>query len=103
MGHQSYVLLCTKTILSTPPVVQPKSSCDVHLLRSPCISLVALYIYIYLPPTLFKNTPSRYLIKQIFYEKAELLTYSTSIFSVYSTVADMDGTFDKVYISESVQ
>ena len=58
---------------------------------------------IYLPPTLFKNTPSRYLIKQIFYEKAELLTYSTSIFSVYSTVADMDGTFDKGYISGSVQ
>ena len=37
MGHQSYVLLCTKTTLSNPPVVQPKSSCDVHLLRSPCL------------------------------------------------------------------
>ena len=36
-GHQSYVLLCTETILSNPPVVHPKSSCDVHLLRSPCI------------------------------------------------------------------
>ena len=35
MGHQSYVLLCTETILSNPPVIQPKSSCDVHLLRSP--------------------------------------------------------------------
>ena len=35
MGHQSYVLLCTETTLSNPPVVQPKSSCDVHLLRSP--------------------------------------------------------------------
>ena len=34
MGHQSYVLLCTETTLSNPPVVQPKSSCDVHLLRS---------------------------------------------------------------------
>ena len=39
MGHQSYVLLCTETTLSTPPVVQPKSSCDVHLLRSPCPSV----------------------------------------------------------------
>ena len=38
MGHQSYVLLCTETALSNPPVVQPKSSCDVHLLRSPCPS-----------------------------------------------------------------
>ena len=37
MGHQSYVLLCTETTLSNPPVVQPKSSCDVHLLRSPCL------------------------------------------------------------------
>ena len=36
MGHQSYVLLCTETTLSNPPVVSPKSSCDVHLLRSPC-------------------------------------------------------------------
>ena len=38
MGHQSYVLLCTETTLSNPPVVQPKSSCDVHLLRSPWVS-----------------------------------------------------------------
>ena len=38
MGHQSYVLLCTETTLSNPPVVQPKSSCDVHLLRSPWLS-----------------------------------------------------------------
>ena len=37
MGHQSYVLLCTENTLSNPPVVQPKSSCDVHLLRSPCL------------------------------------------------------------------
>ena len=39
MGHQSYVLLCTETTLSNPPVVQPKSSCDVHLLRSPWLNL----------------------------------------------------------------
>ena len=32
------VLLCTETTLSNPPVVQPKSSCDVHLLRSPWLS-----------------------------------------------------------------
>ena len=38
MGLQSYVLLCTETTLSNPPVVQPKSSCDVHLLRSPWIT-----------------------------------------------------------------
>ena len=38
MGHQSYVLLCTEITLSNPPVVQPKCSCDVHLLRSPWIS-----------------------------------------------------------------
>ena len=38
MGHQSYVLLCTETTLSNPQVVIPKSSCDVHLLRSPCFS-----------------------------------------------------------------
>ena len=40
MGHQSYVLLCTETTLSNPPVEQPKSSCDVHLLRSPWLSTV---------------------------------------------------------------
>ena len=39
MGHQSYVLLCTETTISNPPVVHPKSSCDVHLLRSLCIIL----------------------------------------------------------------
>ena len=33
-GHQSYVLLCTETTLSNHPAVIPKSSCDVHLLRS---------------------------------------------------------------------
>ena len=38
MGHQIYVLLCTETTLSNPPVVQLKSSCDVHLLRSPCLN-----------------------------------------------------------------
>ena len=36
MGHQSYVLLCTEITLSNPPVVISKSSCDVHILRSPC-------------------------------------------------------------------
>ena len=35
MGHQSYVLLCNETTFSNPPVVFPKSSCDVHLLRRP--------------------------------------------------------------------
>ena len=39
MGHQSYVLLCTEITLSNPPVVQTKSSCDVHLLRSPWLSV----------------------------------------------------------------
>ena len=39
MGHQSYVLLCTETTVSNPPVVFPKSSCDVHLFRGPCIDL----------------------------------------------------------------
>ena len=34
-GHQSYVVLCTETALSNHPAVIPKSSCDVHLLRSP--------------------------------------------------------------------
>ena len=51
MGHQSYVLLCTETALSNPPVVQPKSSCDVHLLRSPCIivlELLRVTVYLYL-------------------------------------------------------
>ena len=33
-----YVLLCTETALSNHPVVIPKSSCDVHLLRSPCLN-----------------------------------------------------------------
>ena len=46
MGHQSYVLLCTETTLSNPPVVQPKSSCDVHLLRSPCISFHAAVVFV---------------------------------------------------------
>ena len=35
MGRQSYVQLCTETTLSNHPVVRPKSSRDVHLLRSP--------------------------------------------------------------------
>ena len=53
MGHQSYVLLCTETTLSNPPVVQPKSSCDVHLLRSPWLiyplqSIKLLYRYLIL-------------------------------------------------------
>ena len=38
-GGQSYVLLCIETTLSNPLVVLPKSSCDVHLLRSLCLSL----------------------------------------------------------------
>ena len=37
MGHQSYVLLCTETTLANHPVVHPKSSCDIHLLRSLCL------------------------------------------------------------------
>ena len=37
-GHQSHVLLRTETTLSNPPVVQAKSSCDVHLLRSPWLN-----------------------------------------------------------------
>jgi len=37
MGHQTYVLLCTETTFSNPPVVFPKSSCNVQLLRRPCI------------------------------------------------------------------
>ena len=35
MGHQSYVLLYAETTLSNHPVLIPKSSFDVHLLRSP--------------------------------------------------------------------
>ena len=31
--------LCTETTLSNPPVVHPKSSCDVHLLRSLWVTL----------------------------------------------------------------
>ena len=34
IGHQSYALLCTETTLSNHPEAIPKSSCDVHLLRS---------------------------------------------------------------------
>ena len=37
-GHQSCVLLCTETTLSNHPVIHPKPSCDVHLLRSLCIN-----------------------------------------------------------------
>ena len=37
MGHQNYILLCTETTLSNHPFVIPKSSCDVHLLRSLCV------------------------------------------------------------------
>jgi len=48
MGHQSYVLLCTETTLSNPPVVQPKSSCDVHLLRSPWLRLSQKEIRVFL-------------------------------------------------------
>ena len=41
MGHQSYVLLCIETALSNHIVVITKSICDVHLLRSPCTSLLS--------------------------------------------------------------
>ena len=34
-----YLLLCTETTLFKHPVVHPKSSCNVHLLRSLCIGL----------------------------------------------------------------
>ena len=43
--HQSYVLLCTETTLSNPPVVHSKSSCDVHLLRSLWINLPYLVLW----------------------------------------------------------
>ena len=36
-----YVL---KLLFLTPPVVQPKSSCDVHLLRSPWASLIGINV-----------------------------------------------------------
>ena len=39
MGHQTYVLLCTETTLSNHPAVIPKSSCDVHLLKIPWLTL----------------------------------------------------------------
>ena len=44
MGHQSYVLLCTETILSNHPVVFPKLSCNVHLLRSPWTNPIPYYV-----------------------------------------------------------
>ena len=34
--------LCTETTVSNPPVVFPKSSCDVHLLRCPCFSILGI-------------------------------------------------------------
>ena len=58
MGHQSYVLLCTETTLSNPPVVQPKSSCDVHLLRSPWINMGLL-------PTMIQYFVASFTNKQI--------------------------------------
>ena len=45
MGHQSYVLLCTETTLSKHPVVHPKSSCGVHLLRSLCTNTYLHTLY----------------------------------------------------------
>ena len=42
MGHQIYVLLCTETALSNHPAVIPKSSCDVHLLRSQSLAKAML-------------------------------------------------------------
>jgi hypothetical protein len=39
MGHQSYVLLRTETTVSNHPVVFPKSSCNVHVLRRPWVSI----------------------------------------------------------------
>ena len=54
MGHQSYVLLCTETTPFNPPVVQPKSSRDVHLLRSPWLIISQPggtdYAHYYCPP-----------------------------------------------------
>ena len=35
MWHQSYVLTCTEITVSSPPVIFPKSSCNIHLLRCP--------------------------------------------------------------------
>ena len=42
MGHQSYVLLCTETTVSNPPVVFPTSSCNVHLFRDPWFMSLSL-------------------------------------------------------------
>ena len=39
MGHQRYVLLCTETTLSNHPEVFLKPNCNVHLLRSPWITI----------------------------------------------------------------
>ena len=73
MGHQSHVLLCTETTVSNPPVVFPKSSCDVHLLRRPwttpsniysiyvhtCLLLVNMYITLHTNITQFHRSLKR--------------------------------------------
>ena len=38
MGHQRYALFCTETTVPNHPVVFPKSSCTVHLLRCPWLT-----------------------------------------------------------------
>ena len=58
MGHQSYVLLCTETTLSNHQVVLPKSSCEVHLLRSPWPNSLDWRPIWYLC-LIFKKKPSR--------------------------------------------
>ena len=36
-------VVCTETAVSNPPVVFPKSSCDVHLFRGPCIIIQGIH------------------------------------------------------------
>ena len=44
MGHQSYVLLCTETTVSNPPVDIGKIECSVHLYSSPWSRLDAFCV-----------------------------------------------------------
>ena len=58
-------------LLKTPPVVQPKSSCDVHLLRSPCPSQPKV---VFLPIQALSFQKSS-ILKQISVAKIQIISF----------------------------
>ena len=62
LGHQSYVLLFTETNVSNPPVVFPKSSCNILLFRDSWLEYLG---YITLPVNTIVDHISQSIVRPI--------------------------------------